>query len=72
MREVINISFPQPLAKEVKKAVKAGNYASTSEFFRFLFNYWQEDTLFFKDLQESVDEYKNGEYKVLKSFKDLM
>ncbi len=71
MREVINISLPPAMAKEVKKAVKTGKYASTSEFFRELLNYWHSEELLFRDLQQSMKEYKQGKGRVLKSFKDL-
>lgn len=70
MREVINISLPSPMAKTVKKAVKAGQYASTSEFFRKLLRDWQEGKLL-NELNESKLEIATGKGKVLKSLKDL-
>lgn len=71
MREVINISLPPAMAKEVKKAVKTGKYASTSEFFRELINLWYSEELLFRDLQKSEQDYKEGRWKTLKSFKEL-
>ena len=70
MREVINISLPATMAKTVKLAVKKGEYASTSEFFRVLLREWQEDFLL-DELEGSRLEIKNGKGKKLKSLKDL-
>jgi len=70
MREVINISLPSTMAKNVKKAVKAGDYSSTSEFFRYLVRSWQEEKLL-ADLDESRLEIASGRGKALKSLKDL-
>lgn len=36
MRNVINISLPTITVKEVKKEVKQGGFASTSEFIRYV------------------------------------
>ena len=70
MREVINISLPSNMAKTVKKAVKVGDYSSTSEFFRYLVRSWQEEKLL-TDLNESRLEIAGGRGKTLKSLKDL-
>lgn len=70
MREVINISLPAPMAKTVKKAVKSGAYASTSEFFRDLLRDWQAGKLL-EELNESRAEIARGEGKRLHSLKDL-
>jgi antitoxin ParD1/3/4 len=70
MREVINISLPAPMAKTVKRAVKSGSYASTSEFFRALLRDWQAGKLL-EDLNESRAEIARGEGKSLRSLKDL-
>jgi Arc/MetJ-type ribon-helix-helix transcriptional regulator len=70
MREVINISLPAPLVKTVKKAVKKGNYASTSEFFRHLLRDWQEEKTL-SELNESKMEIAAGKGKSLKSLKKL-
>ena len=48
MREIINLSLPTETVKAVKKAVKVGHYASTSEFFRSLLRDWQEGKLLIK------------------------
>ena len=70
MRKVINISLPSPMAKTVKTAVKAGSYASTSEFFRDLLRDWQEGKLL-AELNESRTEIASGKGKVLSSLKSL-
>ena len=58
------------MVKIVKKAVKEGDYISTSEFFRDLLRNWQANRLL-NDLKESSKEIKAGKGKVLKSLKDL-
>jgi len=70
MREVINISLPTTMVKTVKKEVKAGEYASTSEFFRALLRDWQERKLL-NELKESEAEFKAGKGMILRSLKDL-
>lgn len=70
MRSIINISVPAETASAVKKAVKEGNYMSTSEFFRDLLRDWQEGKLLHK-LDESRKELRAGKGKVLRSLKDL-
>lgn len=70
MREVINISLPSPMAKTVKNAVKAGAYASTSEFFRALLRDWQAGKLL-SELNASQLEIAAGKGKTLNSLKDL-
>lgn len=70
MREVINISLPFTMAKTVKKAVKAGSYSSTSEFFRYLIREWQEEKLL-NELNGSRQEIASGKSKILKSLKTL-
>lgn len=70
MRSIINISLPSEMAKVIKKEVKRGQYASTSEFFRSLVRSWQEEKLL-TDLKESQLEITKGNGKVLRSLKDL-
>jgi len=55
---------------EVKKAVKDGDYISTSEFFRDLLRDWQANRLL-AELNKSREEIKAGKGKILKSLKDL-
>jgi len=70
MRNIINISMPDEMAKIIKKEVKKGQYASTSEFFRSLVRSWQEEKIL-TDLKESQLEVKKGKGRVLRSLKDL-
>lgn len=70
MREVINISLPETMAKTVKKAVKSGDFASTSEFFRHLIRKWQEDIIL-NEVEKSRKEISSGAGKKLKSLKIL-
>lgn len=70
MRAIINISLPQAMVKDVEAHVKAGEYASKSEFFRKLIRDWKEEQLL-KELKESEAEFKAGKFKVLKSLRDL-
>ncbi|MBU1033085.1 MAG: ribbon-helix-helix domain-containing protein [Patescibacteria group bacterium] len=70
MRQVINISLPPKTVTAVKKAVKEGNFISTSEFFRSLLRDWQEGKLL-NNLDESRRAIKAGKGKVLNSLKDL-
>ncbi len=70
MREIINISLPPAMVKTVKKAIKEGDYISTSEFFRDLLRNWQENQLL-GELSKSREEIKAGKGKVLKSLKGL-
>ncbi|MEK7213528.1 MAG: ribbon-helix-helix domain-containing protein [Patescibacteria group bacterium] len=70
MRTVLNISLPQSLADEVKKEVKEGKFASTSEFFRHILRVWNTEKLY-RDVQASKKDFEKGNFKVLKSFKDL-
>lgn len=70
MRTIINISLPKSLAGDVKKEVKDGKFASTSEFFRHLLRLWNTEKLY-RDLKISEKQFAEGNFKVLKSLKDL-
>lgn len=71
MRDVINISLPQTMTKFVSKAVKQGNYISTSEFFRDLLRQCIDEQKLYYDILESEREFAQGKGKLLKSLKDL-
>ncbi len=72
MRTILNISIPKSMASEVKKEVKDGNFASTSEFFRHLLRLWNTEKLY-RDLKKSEEDYKKGKnWRKLNSLKDLM
>lgn len=70
MRQIINISLPPAMADTVKKAVKNGTYASTSEFFRSLVRDWQAGKLL-TELNDSRREITAGKGKTLRSLKNL-
>lgn len=70
MRDIINISLPRELSKEVERAVEKGKYASKSEFFRSLLRLWKEQELL-DEIRESEKEFAAGKGKVLKSLKEL-
>lgn len=69
-RKILNISLPAELGIEVDEAVKSGQYASRSEFFRHLMRIWKEE-LFLQELRESQKEIVRGKGKRLRSLKDL-
>ncbi len=70
MRNIINISLPEELKLEVEKAVKTGQYATKSEFFRHLFRLWKEEQTLL-EFRESQAEISKGKGKKLKSLKEL-
>ncbi|MEK9186472.1 MAG: ribbon-helix-helix domain-containing protein [Patescibacteria group bacterium] len=57
MRNIINISLPQELAKGVRKEVKRENYASMSEFFRHLLRAHKLN----KELEKAKKDFAVGE-----------
>jgi len=72
MRTIINISLPQAMADDVKREVKEGKFASTSEFFRHMLRLWNTEKLY-KDLQKSEKDFETGRnWKKLNSIEDLM
>ena len=70
MRSIMTISLPLPLTSIVEKEVKRGNYASKSEFFRYLLRQWMEGKLAY-ELDQSKKEIQGGKGKLLKSLPDL-
>lgn len=70
MRTIINISLPLSMAKEVKKEVKEGGFASVSEFFRHILRTWKEKKLY-SELQKNKKEFEAGKGKILHSLSDL-
>jgi len=71
MRTTLNISMPVALKKNVDLAVKEGNYASVSEFFRDAVRALEETKLI-RDTMESEREFAMGKGKKLRSLRDLM
>ena len=70
MREVINISLPKELNREVEKIVKKGRYSTKSEFIRELLRLYLKNDLV-RQVEESEREIRSGKGKVLRSLRDL-
>lgn len=70
MRDIINISLPKALSKDVEAAVKKGKYATKSEFFRDLLRLWKEEQLL-DELRKSQKEVAAGQGRILRSLKSL-
>lgn len=70
MRQVVNISLPASLTKEVDRGVKENHFSSKSEFFRHLLRQWLAGDLLV-EIQESRQEYKAGKAKPLANVKAL-
>ena len=70
MRNIVNISLPNSMVKIIKKDVKAGGFASVSEFMRHLIRLWNTKQLS-NELKESKKQFDAGEGIELKSLKDL-
>ena len=70
MRDVINISMPAEMVKDVNMEIKKGKFASKSEFFRHLLRMWNTQKLA-QELKRERKEFRKGNYKVLRSLKDL-
>jgi Arc/MetJ-type ribon-helix-helix transcriptional regulator len=67
MRNIINISLPKEMAHRVKKEVKRGKFASTSEYFRHLLR-TQE---FEEEMNSRRKDFEAGKFTRLRSLKDL-
>jgi len=63
--------MPVAFKKNVDLAVKEGNYASVSEFFRDAVRAFEEAKLV-RDIMESEREFAMGKGKKLRSLRDLM
>lgn len=70
MRNIVNISLPSVLNRDIEREVKRLNFASKSEFFRHLFREWKVANLT-KELKKSQAEARAGKARVLKSVKDI-
>ena len=70
MRNIVNISLPDSMVKIIKKNVKEGGYASTSEFIRHLIRLWNTKKLG-NELKNDRKLFDAGEGIELKSLKDL-
>ena len=70
MRNIVNISLPKEMAADIKREVKVGKFASTSEFMRHLIRAWNTRKLA-EELRKEREQFRKGNYRVLKSFNDL-
>lgn len=70
MRQIINISLPQQMARELKASVKKEGFATVSEFFRHLLRLWNTRRLA-EELKRDRKKFNSGKGIVLKSFKEL-
>lgn len=70
MRNIMNISLPKEMVVDIKREVKAGKFASTSEFMRHLIRVWNTRKLA-EEFRKEREQFRKGNYKVLKSFNDL-
>lgn len=67
MRNIINISLPEAMAKAVEKEVKKGKFASTSEYFRHLLRMHE----FEEEMSKRREDFEVGKFVKLRSLKDL-
>ena len=70
MRDVINLSVPASVSKEIKREVRAGGFASTSEFFRHIWREWRAQKLA-RELQADRRQFELGRGRALRSLRDL-
>lgn len=70
MRNIINISVPEIMKKEIEHEVKTGGYASVSEFFRAIIRERKELSIL-REVEESRQEFMLGKSRTLRSLKDL-
>ncbi len=67
MRNIMNISLPIEMMRDVQKEAKRGHFASISEYVRQLI---RSDQLY-RELEEQEKDFANGKGVLLKSLKDL-
>lgn len=70
MRNILNISLPKEMVVDIRRGVKAGKFASTSEFMRHLIRVWNTEQLM-RNVEKSRAEIVAGRGKVLRSLRDL-
>jgi len=71
MREVINISLPKELDREVEKIMKKRKYSTKSEFLRELIRERLAEEDLVARIGKSEVEFRAGKGKILRSLKDL-
>lgn len=70
MRNIVNISLPKEMVMDIKREVRRGKFASTSEFMRHLIRVWNMEQLM-RNVEKSRAEIAAGKGKTLRSLKDL-
>lgn len=70
MRNIVNISLPANMLKTLKREVREGDFATTSEFFRHLLRLWHTKKLG-GDLRQRRKDFEAGHGKTLHSLRDL-
>ena len=70
MRNIVNISLPREMNATIEKEMKAGGFATKSEFFRHLVRLWNSRELA-AGLHERRREFRAGQGKKLRSLRDL-
>jgi len=70
MRQIINISITQDLAKSVEQLMQSDGYATKSELFRDLLRMRLGKGIY-QELQASRQELATGKGKLLHALKDL-
>ncbi|NCS99992.1 hypothetical protein CO116_01605 [Candidatus Falkowbacteria bacterium CG_4_9_14_3_um_filter_38_19] len=76
MRQIISISLPEDIIKKLKNRIKHSGFASISEYFKYLFEADNNNTISDKELMaaiiESRKEYKKGKTIKADSLADLL
>ena len=76
MRQVLSISLPGSMIKNIKKKVKNEGFNSVSEYFKYLFRMDTEDVISEKEIliaaKQAEEDYKKGKLKKLNSLSDLI
>ena len=67
MRNIVNISLPGAMVKEVEGEIKKGGFASRSEFFRHILREYK----LAQELENDRKKFEKGKGKVLRSLRGL-
>ncbi len=70
MRQILNISMPLSMLKDIKKEAKEEGFATISEFIRHLFRWYHTEKLY-AELKQARKEVAEGKVVKLNSLKDL-
>lgn len=70
MRDIVTLSLPKQLNREIEKEVKSGRFASKSEFVRYLIRFWQEEKLA-KEIDRAERDIAAGRIRKIESLKEI-